>query len=625
MSVDPEQLTLAGGFPPATDDKWEAEVLKVLNRGRPEDKQFTVEQGLKRLTTTTLDGLQIAPLYTASEDDIPLGYPGTMPFTRGASVRNGDAVAWGVRQLHEDPDPKVTRQAILEDLERGATSVLIRIDPDAVPADQLAEVLADVQLDLAAVRVVSDTDPLGAARALIELFKSSGVDLSKLKGNLGVDALRFAALNGTTPDLSPHREFVAEAAEALPGVVALTIDVLPYSGAGADDVQELAFTIATGIEYLRDLESAGIAPELAVKHFEFRTSANADQFMTMARLRALRRLWARVAEVSGVPEPLRGAHTHAVTSPRMFSRVDPYVNMLRATIATFGAAAGGADAITALPFDHAAGLPSPFSRRIARNTQVIAAEESHLGRVMDPGGGSWYVESLTEELAQAAWILVGEIEAAGGMAAALASGDIASRIAATNEARTKKLATRAIELTGVSMFPMAGEKAFEAKARPSTPQLGGLKQIRDAEVFERLRNAAWEFEAEHGNPPEVLLACLGAQRDFGARQGFASNVLLVGGLRPFETHGGTPDEIAQQAKGVGSKVAVLASSAKIYADQAIPVAKALRDAGVKDVYLAGRLAEAGDVPEGLFDGTIALGMNVLDFLGSTFNTLGVTR
>ena len=625
MSVDPEQLTLAGGFPSVTDEQWEAEVLKVLNRGRPEGKQLTVEKGLKRLTTTTLDGLQIAPLYTAGDSPAELGYPGAMPFTRGASVRNGDAVAWGVRQLHEDPDVALTRQAILDDLERGATSVWLRLDPDAIPADRLADVLSDVQLDLAAVRVISNTDPAGAATALIEVFRGSVNDPENLKGNLGIDALRYAALNGTTPDLSAHRAFVAEATESLPGVVALTVDVLPYVGAGADDVQELAFAIATGIEYLRDLDDAGISPDLAVTQLEFRVSATADQFMTISRLRALRRLWARVTEVSGVTEALRGAHTHAVTSPRMFSTVDPYVNLLRATIATFGAATGGADAITVLPFDHAAGLPSSFSRRIARNTQVIAAEESNLGRVMDPAGGSWYVEALTEELAQAAWVIVGEIEAAGGMAAALASGDIERRIGQTNEARAAKLATRAIELTGVSMFPLAGEVKFEAKPRPEAPVLGGLTQIRDSQVFEELRGQAWAYQAEHGAPPEVFLACLGQQRDFGARQGFASNVLLVGGLHPAESHGGTPAEIAERAAQAGAKVAVLASSAKVYADQAVPVAEALKAAGVEKVYLAGQLAEAGEAPDGLFDGTIALGMNVVDFLNSTFTTLGVTR
>lgn len=622
MTVDPDQLTLAGNFAQATDEQWEQEVLKVLNRGRPEDKQLSVEQGLKRLTTTTLDGIDVAPLYTASDDDTPLGYPGAMPFTRGSVVRTGEAVAWGVRQLHEDPDVAATRQHILDDLERGGTSVWLRVDPDAIPADQLATALTDVMLDLAAARVFSRTDQDAAASALLAVLKGAGGDLSAAKGNLGIDPLAFAALNGTDPDLGALKRWVDEVA-GMPGVTALTVETLPYHKAGASDVQELAFAIATGIAYLRALDEAGTAPADAVAQLEFRVAATADQFATIAKLRALRRLWARVTEECGVPEAARGARIHAVTSPRMMAKVDPHVNLLRVTIATFAAAAGGADAITALPFDHAAGLPTSFSRRIARNTQVIAAEESHVGRVQDPAGGSWFVESLTDELAQAAWKQVQEIEAAGGMAAALASGEVAQRIDAVNAERATKLANRTIELTGVSMFPLAGEKAYQAKARPEAPAYGGLKQVRDAEVFEALRDRAWAHEAATGSAPDVLLACLGAQRDFGGRQGFASNVLLVGGINATQTHGGTPGEIAAQAS--GQKVAVLASSAKVYAEQAVAVARALKDAGVEKVYLAGKLSEAGEVPEGLIDGTVAMGMDVVKFLESVFETLGVAR
>ncbi|MDN5570948.1 MAG: methylmalonyl-CoA mutase small subunit [Propionibacteriaceae bacterium] len=625
MSVDPEQLTLAGAFDAATEDRWEAEVLKVLNRGRPEGKELSVEQARKRLTTGMLDGLTVAPLYTKADWDGNIGYPGVMPFTRGAVPRAGEAIAWGVRQLHEDPDVDVTRRGILDDLERGATSVWLRVDPDAVPANALGRVLADVQLDLAAVRVTSRHDQAAAADALIAVLKGSGTDLAAVKGNLGIDALAYAARHASAPDLSAHRAYVAEATANLPGVIALTVDALPYEGAGASDVQELAFAIATGIAYLRDLDEAGIEPEIAASQIEFRVAATTDQFATIAKLRALRRLWARVTQECGVSEPSRGATIHAVTSPRMMSKVDPYVNMLRTTIATFGAAAGGADAITVLPFDHALGLPTAFSRRIARNTQVIAAEESHLGRVTDPAGGSWYVESLTDDLAQAAWSIVQEIEGAGGMSAALTSGDVAGRIEAANAARAKDLATRRIELTGVSMFPMAGEKPVEAKPRPQAPELKGLRQIRDAEVFEALREAAWAHEASTGSAPQVFLACLGAQRDFGARQGFASNVVLVGGLGVVESHGGTPAEIAAQASDAGAKLVILCSSAKLYAEQAVPVAQALKDAGVERVFLAGQLKEAGEVPEGLIDGTVGLGMNVVEFLDSTFDLLGVSR
>lgn len=625
MSVDPEQLSLAGVFDAATDERWEAEVLKVLNRGRPEGKELTLDQGLARLTTTTLDGIAIAPLYTREGHDGPIGYPGVMPFTRGAVARTGEAIAWGVRQLHEDPDVTVTRRAILDDLERGATSVWLRVDPDAVPAEALGTVLSDVQLDLAAVRVTSTHDQAAAADALIAVLRGSGTDLAAVKGCLGIDALKYAALHGTEPDLSTHRAYVAETTANLPGVIALTVDVVPYHGAGASDVQELAFAIATGIAYLRNLDEAGIGAEVAASQIEFRVAATADQFATIAKLRALRRLWARVTEECGVPEPLRGATIHAVTSPRMMSKVDPHVNMLRTTIATFGAATGGADAITVLPFDHANGLPSPFSRRIARNTQVIAAEESHLGRVSDPGGGSWFVESLTDDMATSAWAMVQAIEADGGMVAAVASGDVARRIAQTNAARAKGLATRRIELTGVSMFPLAGEQPYRAKPRPPAPELGGLAQIRDAEVFESLRDAAWRHAERTGRAPEVFLACLGAQRDFGARQGFASNVVLVGGLGVTESHGGTPEEIAAQAREAGAKLVILCSSPKVYAEQAVPVAQALKDTGVERVFLAGQLREAGEVPEGLIDGTVSLGMNVVEFLDSTFDLLGVAR
>ncbi|WP_040157877.1 methylmalonyl-CoA mutase small subunit [Nigerium massiliense] len=625
MSVDPEQLNLAGAFSKATDEQWEAEVLKVLNRGRPDDKQLDIEQALKRLTATTLDGIQIPPLYTREDAEGPLGFPGVMPFTRGSAPRTGEAIAWGVRQLHEDPDLDVTKRAVLDDLERGATSVWLRVDPDAVPSDSLATALEGVQLDLAAVRVSSTYDQDAAADALLKVLRGSGLDAASLKGNLGIDALKFAAQHGTVPDLSPHRRWVAEVKDAFPGVVALTVDVLPYHGAGANDAQEIAFAVATGIEYLRDLDEAGMAPAEAITQLEFRVAATTDQFETIAKLRALRRIWARVAEECGVPENLRGAHVHAVTSPRMMAKVDPYVNILRTTIATFGAAAGGADAITVLPFDHANGLPTPFSRRIARNVQVIAAEESHLGRVSDPAGGSWYVESLTDELAKKAWADVQEIEANGGMVQALSSGEVANRIATVNEERSKGLANRSIGLTGVSMFPASGEKPLDAKPRPEAPALGGLKQIRDAEVFEHLREASWKHADATGNPPQVFLACLGAQRDFGARQGFASNVVLVGGLGIVESHGGTPAEIAKQATDAGAKIVVLCSSAKVYAEQAVPVAQALRDAGVERIYLAGNLKEAGEVPEGLIDGTISLGMNVVEFLDSTFDLLGVTR
>ncbi|HQY98542.1 MAG TPA: methylmalonyl-CoA mutase subunit beta, partial [Propionicimonas sp.] len=447
-------LMLAGDFATPTREDWEKEVLKVLNRRRPEGKELSIEQAMKRLRTVTVDNLTIEPLYTDSP--VPLGHPGVMPFTRGTMVKTSPMTSWDIRQLHEDPDVATTAREVLADLERGASSVWLRTGSDAIAVDDLAAVLADVDANLAPISISSVEDQVAAAKALASFWKSA--DAKHARGNLGLDALALAARTGDAPDLSAQAQWVSATIAELPGVRALTVDVLPYDDAGASDVDQLAFAIATGVAYLRDLETAGIAPGAAFGQIAFRVSANTDQFMTIARLRALRRLWARVGEASGVPASARGAVQHAVTSWRMITRDDPWVNLLRGTIATFGAAIGGAEIITCLPFDTAWGLPDEFSRRMARNTQALVSEESNIGRVSDPAGGSWYVENLTDDLAIKAWAAFQAIEAAGGMTSALTSGLIADRIGATNGERAKRLATRKLPLTGVSMFPKPDEE-----------------------------------------------------------------------------------------------------------------------------------------------------------------------
>ncbi len=608
-------LMLAGDFAAPTRQDWEAEVLKVLNRRRPEGKELTIDQALSRLRTSTVDGLTIEPLYT--DPVAPLGLPGAMPFTRGAAVRES-GFAWDVRALHEDGDVAFTNAQVLADLERGATSLWLRLGEDAIAPEDLAEALAGVDPALAAIAVSSTTDQVAAAKALAAYWTGTGA--TGARGNLGLDAIALAARTGAKVDLAPHAVWVQAALAELPGVRALTVDVLPYDDAGAGDVDQLAFAIATGVAYLRDLEAAGVSTVDAFGQIEFRVSANADEFLTIARLRALRRLWARIGEVSGVPAEARGAIQHAVTSWRIITRDDPYVNLLRGTIATFAAAVGGADAITCLPFDTAVGLPDDFSRRLARNTQLVAAEESNIGRVSDPAGGSWYVESVTEQLAGKAWIEFQAIEAAGGMVAALESGLVAERIAATAAERTKRLATRKQPITGVSMFPMKDEQPVTAKARPEAPVAAGLKPVRDSEVFEVIRDRAAAAEK-----PKVFLACLGARRDFGGREMFTANVLLVGGIDFPSSEGGTPEEIAAKAGATGSRMAILCSSAKIYATQAIAVATALKGAGIESVYIAGRKTEIGDQDTSVIDGEVFDGMDVVAFLEGALDRIGVAK
>ena len=612
-------LLLAGDFAVPTREEWEAEVLKVLNRRRPEGKELTIEQAMKRLRTSTVDGLAIEPLYT--DPTGPLGHPGVMPFTRGTTVRTGAMTAWDIRQLHEDPDAALSNREVMADLERGATSVWLRAGSDAIAVADVATVLAGVKTELAPIAISSSEDQVAAAKALAAVWREAGTG-AVARGNLGLDALALAAITGEAPDLGAQAEWVKAVLAELPGVRALTVDVLPYDNAGAGDVDQLAFAVATGVEYLRALEEAGVAPADAFRQIDFRVSANADQFMTIARLRALRRLWARVGEVSGVSEADRGAVQHAVTSWRMVTRDDPWVNLLRGTIATFAAAVGGAESITCLPFDTAQGLPDEFSRRMARNTQLLAADESNIGRVGDPAGGSWYVESLTDQLAGKAWSEFQGLEAAGGMAAALASGQVADRIAATMGERAKRLASRKQPITGVSMFPMKDEQALQVRPRPARTATGGLVPVRDSQAFEALRDRS----SAASEKPKVFLACLGARRDFGGREMFTSNVLLVAGIDFPESEGGTPEEVAAQAAQSGAKMAILCSSAKVYAAQAMDVARALKAAGIETVFLAGRKTETGaeDV-DTTIDGEVFDGMDVVAFLESTLDRLGVAK
>jgi methylmalonyl-CoA mutase len=609
-------LLLAGDFVSPANADWEVEVLKVLNRRRPAGKELTIDQAMSRLRTTTVDGLEIEPLYTEAVD--PLGLPGVMPFTRGTGIKTGAMSAWDIRQLHEDPEVAFTHREVLSDLERGATSVWLRTGSDAIAVADLGAVLAGVDPALAGISISSLEDQVAAAAALVDYF--GAFDATTVSGNLGLDALALAARTGAAPDLSVQAEWVSKALADLPGVRALSVDVTPYDDAGAGDIDQLAFALATGVAYLRDLEAAGISPAQAFAQITFRVSVNADQFTSIARLRALRRAWARIGEVSGVPAAQRGAVQQAVSSWRMITRDDPWVNLLRTTIATFAAAVGGADIITTLPFDTALGLPDDFSRRMARNIQLVAGEEANIGRVNDPAGGSWYVENLTDQLATKAWKAFGEIEAAGGMVTALTSGFVADRIGATTAVRAQRLASRAQALTGVSMFPKPDEEPRAVRSRPAAPVRGGLPPLRDSAVFEALRDRS----ATAPSIPKVFLACLGARRDFGGREMFTKALLGVAGIASPASEGGTATEIAAQVD--GAKFAILCSSAKVYAEQAIEVARALKDAGVETVYLAGRKAETGaDDVDGVIDGEVFDGMDVVAFLNSTLDRIGVAK
>ncbi len=399
---------------------------------------------------------------------------------------------------------------------------------------------------------------------------------------------------------------------------ALTVDALPYHEAGGSAAEELGLSLATGVAYLRALTEAGLSTEAALGQLEFRYAATADQFLTIAKLRAARRLWARIAEASGAPEA--GAQLqHAVTSPVMMTRRDPWVNMLRTTVACMAAGVGGADAVTVLPFDNELGLPDAFARRISRNTSTILLEESHLARVIDPAGGSYYVERLTDELAHAAWEFFQTLEKAGGQAAALRSGLVAERLAATWAARSKKLARRREPITGVSEFPLLSEKPVVREPAPAGPT-GGLPRVRRDEAYEALRARSDAHLAATGARPRIFLAALGPAAAHTARATFASNLFQAGGITPVHDPVSVDPATAAEAYAASGAdgMAVLCSSDALYEEQAAAVSEALRAAGATTVFLAGKPGTAeASVDEYVFAGcdAVAVLSSVLDRMG----------
>jgi methylmalonyl-CoA mutase len=612
----PEELQLASEFPAATREQWRDLVTAVLRKAGREDLPDPVEDALRR---PVAPGVTVAPLYTAEDAaDLPtgVGVPGLAPFVRGARAgaapETGTPAGWDIRQRHAHPDVALTREAIAADLENGVTSLWLVLGEGAIPVDALGDVLSDVLLDLAPVTVQGG---LPAAEAFLALVEGR-TDLAP-GGSLGLDPLGVQAASGQSQDLSGLAD-VARRAAAHDGLRTVVVDATVFADAGASAVEELGCSLAAGVAYLRALTEAGLSVDEAFGQLEFRYAASADQFTAIAGLRAARRLWDRVGEASGASPEVRAQRQHAVTSSVMTTKRDPWVNMLRTTVACFAAGVGGADAVTVQPFDAALGLPDSFSRRIARNTQSLLVEEGHLARVLDPAGGSWYVEALTDDLARAAWDWFTEIERAGGLVAALDSGLIRDRIAAAWNARAERLASRTDAITGVSEFPNLAEKLPERQPAAEVLPTGGLPRVRAAQEFEELRDAADAAGRAGGHRPAVYLATIGPVARHTARASFAGNLFQAGGLA---TPSGDGVEGFAEA---GTAVACICGTDKDYGTKdgrspAADLTAELKAAGATQVWLAGKPDLAVDG----VDGYVFAGCDAVAALRSVHEQLGV--
>lgn len=578
-----------------TRAEWEKATAAVLRKTRrlAEDAPDSDVWGI--LSTTTLDGLSISPLGTPNlvADVADIGEPGQAPYIRGAGLKDDEIDGWDVRVWLADPT--TSAEDVSTELENGVNSLWLSLDPASYAA-----VLEPVFLDLAPVVLDHPADPLGAARAFLTVADDKAQPLHR-DTNLGVDPAGNRWRGIGNPDVNQ----IVEAAELgrKHGIRGLLVDATVAHDKGASEVQELAWSMMAAVTYLRVLESAGWTLDDAARQIEFRYAATDNQFLTIAKFRAARALWNRVGELSGVGEAARAQRQHAVTSRPMMARYDAYTNMLRTTVAAFAAGVGGADAVTVLPFDEPLGLPTPFSRRIARNTSSLLIHESHVAKVIDPAGGAHAVEKLTDDLSFSSWAFFGELdgmdqlEGVDDLDAAIAHLDVV--VEATRADRAAAIAKRSLPITGVSEFPNLAEELPQREPNPATPPV-----YRYAEEFEALRDEPAQ------NP--VFLATMGTIAAHTARTTFVTNLFAAGGVHVSAAGASTGvDDVIERYREAGTPpVVCLAGHDADYTEWGSELVTALREAGAGHVIVAGR-ADLGQ------DASAAAGLDALAFLRST--------
>jgi methylmalonyl-CoA mutase len=588
MTDPSDDLSLAAEFPPATREQWRKLVEGVL-KGAPFEK---------RPVAKTYDGLAVEPLYPRKADAQPVF--GRMP-----------GAAWTIMQRVDHPDPAAANALALRDLENGSNGLAVVFAGAlgaygfgvAASEEATRRALDGVHLDAG---IALDLDP-GAQGELIAplvaaLVKRGGTAPAATDIRFGLDPIGAAASRGGSSMPWSRQALAFSAAisdlraQGFRGPFAAP-DGRVIHNAGGSEAQELAYVLAVAVVYLRALEANGVALDTARGMIYFRLAADADQLLTIAKFRALRKLWARVEEACGItPAP---AFIAAETAWRMMTRRDPFVNMLRTTIAVVSAGLAGADAVGVLPFTMALGLPDGFARRIARNTQLVLLEESHLAKVADPAAGSGGIEDLTEKLCHATWTLFQEVERRGGAWTALEQGLIQQKVADVRSAREAAVARRKDALTGTSDFPDLAEAsvavldvapvAMPSEAAPS--QFEPLPSIRLAQPFEELRDASDRRLAQTGTRPKIFLANLGRLSDFTTRAAFAKNFFEAGGIEAVTNDGfASRDEMVAAFKGSGARLACLCASDAVYASEAVAAAHALAAAGAR-LALAGRPGE----------------------------------
>lgn len=483
-------------FPSPTYEEWKEAATAAL-KGAPFEK---------KLLTRTPEGITLDPIYNADDAaELPHagGLPGAPPFARGSYALGAVPGGWAISQEVACPTPREANSVILHEAARGCDGVNLLLDaaaaegrdPDEAGPGEVGACgvsvssLGDLETLLEGVdpgipiRIDCGLEAMPMLGLYAARCEKAGVDTASVSGCIGADPLGHMVSTGEIDrDLDGVFARMATLApwarEAFGDLRTVVVSGKPYHEAGGSAVEELGYAMATGVEYMREMTSRGVSPDHAAEAVEFEYSVGSSFFIEIAKLRAARVLWAMIADAFGANAAASRMRTHATTSRWSMTLRDPWVNILRGATEAFSAVVGGADSVANAPFDSLVGQPNYFSRRVARNSQSVLKDESRLGWVVDPAGGSWYVESVTDEVARGAWKIVQDVEEAGGMAAALEKGTPQRAVRETAAQRAGRLNTRRSVLVGTNMYA----NLLEELPRPPQVDLESIARSRSNEI-----------------------------------------------------------------------------------------------------------------------------------------------
>lgn len=577
-----KNIKLFEEFPPVTTEEWEAKIEADL-KGKDYDKA---------LVWRTIEGFNVRPYYR-QEDLKKVQYldnvPGAFPYSRGAKTKGND---WFIRQDLNVNDLETSNKKALDVLQRGVNSLgFILEGRNKISLSDLDVLLKDIDLNAIELNLVSCSNDVENAKTLADYISKKYGNENTVRASVNVDPIGAMTRNGAYDEavMSQIKSLIEKTASSK-GFSAIAVNGKIFRDAGASIAQELAFALAAGAEYLTQLSEAGLDAKIAAPKIKFNLGVGTNYFMEIAKLRAARFLWAKIVEAfmpgCNADECACAAIMNIHSENTIWNKTvyDPYVNMLRTQTEAMSAALGGTDSMTVIPFNKIYEESTPFSERIARNQQILLKEESHFDKISDPAAGSYYIETLTDSLATAAWNLFVEVQDKGGYVEAFKAGFVQEQVKATSDKLDKNIAIRKDSLLGTNQFPNFTEymekelnaEVFQRRqCKASNAVAEPLSTYRGAQAFETLRAATDTFALKNKRPLVFMLP-VGKLNMRKARAQFAANFFAVAGFEVKEGKGYDSVEAGvADAKAQGADIVVICSSDDEYASFAPEVVKLL--------------------------------------------------